>query len=159
LDYGITYAHAARKSFQDQVDQQTTLTMGLSSGLIGLGGVLAALATFGAHRDAIVGGSLLGGTAYALGNWNLNKQRQLIYLAGVEGVNCSLRAVGPLYLKDTELNDLVSTLGEVEAIAPSVASAISNVMYQAGQLPETDEQRKAAERLAWISTRRNSPNT
>src|SRR5687767_6264038 len=70
MDYAITYAHTARGAYQRHIDQQSMLSGNLSSGLIGLGGVIAALATFGAHTDTIVGAGLLGGTAYALGNWN-----------------------------------------------------------------------------------------
>src|SRR4051812_23199950 len=82
IDYGIAYAHSARKAYEDHIDQQSALSTNVSTGLIGLGGIIAALATFGAHKDAIIGTALFGGTAYALANWNYNKQRQLVYQAG-----------------------------------------------------------------------------
>ena len=120
MDYGITYAHTARSAYQKYIDQQSVMSGTLSSGLIGLGGIIAGLATFGAHRDTIVGAGLLGGTAYALGNWNYSKQRQLIYQAGIEGINCSIRAVTPLYMSSDELQKLNAAIAEVDRLAPLV---------------------------------------
>jgi hypothetical protein len=124
LDYAKAYARTARRAYQEGIDQQTTLSTGLSSGLIGLGGVLAALAAYHAHADALIGTALFGGTAYALGNWNLSKPRLLILQTGVEGINCSLRAVAPLDMTDSDLRDLNVALAKVEELVPTVQNAI-----------------------------------
>lgn len=133
MAYAKAYAHSAREAYQQAVDREVQAGTNLSSGLIGLGGILAGLATFGAHRDAIVGGALIGGTAYALGNWNLSKQRQLVYLAGVEAINCSVKAVSPFDMPESDrqaLNDglaqLERRLGEVTLGIDRVATAARN---------------------------------
>jgi hypothetical protein len=125
MDYAITYAHAARKAYHKSIDSQTYLTTGLSSGLILLGGVVTGLAVYGAHRDALIGAALGGGTAYALGNWNYSKQRQLIYQAGVEGINCSIRAVTPLYMSADDLKGLNEALGRIDTLVPTVLAGIA----------------------------------
>jgi hypothetical protein len=123
LDYAKTYARAARKAYQDGIDQQTVLSNTLSSSLIGLGGVIAALAAYNAHVDAIVGTALFGGTAYALGSWNLSKPRVLILQGGVEGINCALRAVAPLDMSDTDLRELNAALARIDDLIPRAQQA------------------------------------
>lgn len=125
LDYAKTYAHAARRAYQEAIDRQVALTTDLSTALIGLGGVLAALAAFKAHRDTLIGGALLGGTAYAIGNWNSSKPRTLIYQAGVEGTNCALRAISPLDMSDSDLARLNQALGDIETRVPQVQAAVA----------------------------------
>jgi hypothetical protein len=136
LDYAKTYAQYARRAYQQTIDQQTRMTSDLSSGLIGLGAVIAGLALSNAHRDAIVGGALIGGTAYALGNWNFSKQRLLVYQAGVESINCALRAVAPLDMSDADLGQLNLALAEVEITVPEVQKVTDRARSNLAKLAE-----------------------
>lgn len=145
LSYAMTYANKARDAYQQAIDRDTSASNTLSSGLIGLGAVVAALATYGAHRDTLIGAGLLGGTAYALGQWNLSRPRLLIYQAGVEGINCSVRAIMPLYISPVELEALGNAVADLETKAGNTTLAIAAVRKELGSLPTTDARRKIAE--------------
>lgn len=106
LDPGKAYAARARAAYQQKIYQQVGLSTDLSSGMITLGAIVAALAAGKAHRDAILGATLIGGTAFTLGTWNLDKRRLLVYQGAVAGFNCAERAVSPLNMSATELDDL-----------------------------------------------------
>ena len=127
MAYAKAYARSAREAYLQVVNREVQAGTYLSSGLIGLGGVLAALASFGASRDAIVGAALGGGTAYALGNWNLSKQRQLVYLAGVEAINCSVKAVAPFDMPESDRQALNDGLAQLERRLGEVALGIDRV--------------------------------
>ena len=124
LAYARAYAATAREAYRSEIASQFNASNNLGAGLIGLGSLVAALAAGSAHRDAILGTTLLGGTAYAVGQWNLRPQRLLIYQAGVEGMNCALAAVIPLSMSDTDLGSLRAGLADIEARVGSTNAAI-----------------------------------
>lgn len=124
LAYARSYAAAAREAYRSEISSQFNASNNLGAGLIGLGGLVAALAAGSAHRDAILGTTLIGGTAYGVGQWNLRPQRLLIYQAGVEGVNCALAAVIPLSMSDADLATLRSGLADIEARVGSTNAAV-----------------------------------
>ena len=127
LTYARTYAGAAREAYRAEIASQFNTTNNLGAGLIGLGSLVAALATSHVHRDAILGSTLLGGTAYGIGQWNLRPQRLLIYQAGVEGINCALAAVIPLSMSDAALAELRNGLAGIEAGSITTSKAIGDV--------------------------------
>lgn len=141
-DYAITYANRARSAYQAAIDEQTAYSSGISSGLIGLGGVMAALAAFNAHRDAIVGLGLAGATTYAVANWNYSKQRQLIYMAGIEGISCAVRAITPLYISEAKLTVLKRKLVDLETASRQAVGASTALASAGGGLPTDDPARK-----------------
>jgi len=147
LSYGITYANKARDAYQAAIDRNVTETNNLSSGLIGLGALIAGAAVYGAHRDTILGGALLGGTAYALGQWNTSRPRVLIYQAGVEGINCAVRAVTPLYISDSELAALGQSVVDLENRIADATDAIQAVRKESASLGASDAGRKLAEEV------------
>ena len=124
LAYARAYAATAREAYRSEIASQFNASNNLGAGLIGLGSLVAALAAGSAHRDAILGTTLLGGTAYGVGQWNLRPQRLLIYQAGVEGMNCALAAVIPLSMSDTDLGSLRAGLADIEARVGSTNAAI-----------------------------------
>ena len=124
LTYARAYAATAREAYRSEIASQFNASNNLGAGLIGLGSLVAALAAGSAHRDAILGTTLLGGTAYGVGQWNLRPQRLLIYQAGVEGMNCALAAVIPLSMSDTDLGSLRAGLADIEARVGSTNAAI-----------------------------------
>ncbi|HEY7220076.1 MAG TPA: hypothetical protein VH985_16945 [Candidatus Binatia bacterium] len=128
MAYAKAYAHSARSAYQQAVDREVQAGTNLSSGLIGLGGVLAALAAFRGPRDAIVGTALGGGTVYALGNWNLSKQRQLVYLAGAEAINCSVKAVAPFDMPESDRQALSDSLAQLEGRLEDVTLGVDRVL-------------------------------
>lgn len=124
----LAYADRTKKAYQQKIADQTALNEGLGAGLITLGGIIAGLAAFDAHSDALVGASLLGGTSYALGNWGSSQPRQLVYVAGSEGISCAVKAVEPLYLPEQDRNDFKA---EVVALRESISTAIeAQAAYQ-----------------------------
>ncbi len=124
LAYARGYAAAAREAYRNEIASQFNASNNLGAGLIGLGGLVAALAAGSAHRDAILGATLIGGTAYGVGQWTLRPQRLLIYQAGVEGVNCALAAVIPLSMSEADLATLRSGLADIEARVGGTNAAV-----------------------------------
>lgn len=125
LPYAKLYASAAREAYRNEIATQFHTTNNLGAGLIGLGSLVAALAAGSAHKDAILGATLIGGTAYGIGQWNLRPQRLLIYQAGVEGINCALTAVIPLSMSEADIEQLRTGLTSIEMAMASTASALS----------------------------------
>ena len=113
-DYAREYSAAARSAYQGAINSQVKASGQLSSGLIVAGALAAALAAGRVHRDAIIGTSLVGGTAYALGSWNLDMRRLIIYQAVVDAFNCANRAVTPLNMKQADFDSLGQQLTELE---------------------------------------------
>lgn len=125
LPYAKLYASAAREAYRNEIATQFHTTNNLGAGLIGLGSLVAALAAGSAHKDAILGATLIGGTAYGIGQWNLRPQRLLIYQAGVEGINCALTAVIPLSMSEADIGQLRTGLTSIETAMVNTASALS----------------------------------
>lgn len=71
-----------------------------------LGAAVVGLAAGNAHKDAILGASLLGGTAYAVGNLTLDRRRVLAFDAGIRALDCAHAAVIPLDLGEGRLTAL-----------------------------------------------------
>lgn len=110
LDRGRGFSDAARQAYQQKLDAQVAVSTQLSSGLIGLGAVVAALAAGKVHRDAILGATLVGATAFTLGTWNLDRRRLLVYNGAIAALNCADRAVTPLDTSEAELRSLETSL-------------------------------------------------
>jgi hypothetical protein len=146
LAYGMTYANRAREAYRDAIRRDAEAAQSLSSGLITLGAAIAGLAAFKAHRDAVVGTGLVGGTALALGNWNLSKQRMLIYQAGVSGINCAIEAVLPLYIGDEDLKSMARAVDSVDGHVDRVTRAIDALSAAIGN-PAVAAEKPAAEQL------------
>ena len=145
IDYAFTYANKARSSYQQAIDEQIGATTSLGGGLIAAGALMAAIAISKSHNDLLVALGLGSATAYALGNWNYNKQRQLIYMAGIEGVSCAVRAVTPLYISQANLNALKLALQEVINLTGPVARAVAALTSTGAGLPQADPARKEME--------------
>lgn len=92
------FALQVRAVYRSEMANQVDAGQRLNSGLLILGAGIVGLATGGAHRDAILGGSLIGGTAYTLGTINLDKRRLLVLSAGVKALDCATASVLPMDL-------------------------------------------------------------
>lgn len=145
LAYGITYANKARDAYRAAIQDDSNESRNLGAGLIGLGALVAALAASDVHKSAIVGTSLIGGTAFALGNWNLSKQRLLIYQAGVAGMNCAVEAVLPLYITTADLKAMGGDVGTVDAEVVKTVAAIDNLRDEMGKATLSAEEKAAAD--------------
>ncbi|MGP1678056.1 MAG: hypothetical protein ACTS6J_12975 [Burkholderiales bacterium] len=136
MPYAQAYARSAMQAYQRAADREIVAGTTLGSGLIGLAGVITALAVYGAHKDALIGGALLGGTAYAIGNWSLSKQRQLVYLAGAEAINCSLTAVNAFNMSERDRVGLYDALADLEQRVGDVSVGIDAVLARKKAIPE-----------------------
>lgn len=135
MAYAKAYARSAQSAYQQAIDREVRAGTYLGSGLIGLGGIIAALAAFQASRDAIVGTALAGGTLYALGNWSLSKQRQLVYVAGREAIICAVKAVTPFDMPEADRRSLNDSLAQLEQRLDDVTLAIKNVQTRQAAVP------------------------
>ena len=131
-DDARAYSDAARKAYQRAINSQVKASGQLSSGLIVAGALAAALAAGRVHRDALIGASLIGGTAYALGSWNLDKRRLTIYQAGVDAFNCSNRAVAPLNMRQADFDSLGQHLTGLETALSEANAAIADADARVG---------------------------
>lgn len=149
LDYARKYAQAARLGYQKAINDQVQAATSLNSGLLGLGALATALAVSNAHRDAVIGTAFLGGTAYAFGQQNLSKQRLLIYQAGVDAIGCANRAVTPLAMSKSDIDQLDTSLQSLElAIHSTVnarADATAALLAWNATGPQTTEEGAAAQ--------------
>ena len=145
LAYGITYANKARDAYRAAIQYDSNESRNLGAGLIGLGALVAALAASDAHKSAIVGTSLIGGSALALGNWNLSKQRLLIYQAGAAGMNCAVEAVLPLYITATDLKAMGESVGKVDAEVVKTVAAIDKLREEMGKATPSAEEKAVAD--------------
>lgn len=105
---------AARDAYRQAIDTQSAESRQLGNVLIVGGALAAALALGQAHRDAIQGTALLGGTLYALGSFNTDRRRWLMYQAGVEAFNCAKRAAAPADMTVVDFDQLKKALTELE---------------------------------------------
>ena len=92
------FALQVRAVYRSEMASQVSAGQRLNSGLLILGAGIVGLAAGGAHRDAILGGSLIGGTAYTLGTINLDKRRLQVLSAGVKALDCATASVLPMDL-------------------------------------------------------------
>lgn len=120
LDYASAYARNVQEAYKKEIARQAGVSSDLSSGLVAMGALALALAAGKAHRDAVAGVALLGGTGYALGNMNLNKQRLLILQAGHEAIGCARNAVIPLRMSDKERGAIEDALIALDTAGPAL---------------------------------------
>ncbi len=136
LEYADEARNAYRAAVADQMDRETSL----ASGLVVTGALVAALAAGSAHRNTILGVSLAGGTAYTLGNMNLRRPTVMIYLAGVDALNCARRAVLHFNITAEELRDLGRQLSQLEASRRRLGMAVAKAQSVKAVLPPDDAQ-------------------
>jgi hypothetical protein len=113
--------NAYRKAVADQMRDEAYV----ANGLLGAGALITALAVGKVHRDAIVGTALVAGTAYGMGNLNLKRTRVLTYLAGIDALNCSERAVLPYAISASELGAITKAIDELDASRSELIKAIN----------------------------------
>lgn len=145
MAYARAYADAARTAYRSALDREVGASRDVGTTLIGLGALAAGMAAFKAHRDAITGAALLGGSTLAMGNWHINKQRQLVYVAALEAINCAVKAVVPFDMSATDQTSLREALNNLEAQIAATTDAIGVVEAEKNRLVATDSAVAAAE--------------
>ena len=123
LEYAQRNADAARSGYRRAKQDYVTASTGLNSTLLGLGVVGTALAVSKAHRDALLGTALVGGTSYAYGKQNLNPQHMLVYEAGIDAIGCAKEAVAPLAMSEKDRALLETAMDQVEKYVITVSRA------------------------------------
>ena len=113
LDYAHSYGESLRTAYKQEIHRQVGRSSTLNSGLVIAGALALALAASTAHRDALLGTALVGGTAYGLGAMNLPQQRLLILQAGIDAIDCANRAMIPLSMTNQEKDALADSLAAV----------------------------------------------
>lgn len=106
----LGYLDGLRKQYQGTVETRMKGERDLTNALVGAGAVALGLALGHVNTNAITGIALGAGTAYTLGNVNLARQPTLIYLAGIDALNCAEKAVLPLYIREADLTKLEDLL-------------------------------------------------
>jgi hypothetical protein len=164
------YLMRVRGTYRDAMATQTNTTQYMGSALIGLGALVTGLAAGQAHRDAILGASLIGGTSFAIGSLTLDQRRVLAFDAGIRALDCANAAVIPLDL-DSSARAEIKVAGENLAVAidaartsgakvrtqidalanpelPQVLAAGKALTALDGAMVEAEKARKGAHKLA-----------
>lgn len=95
-----------RGAYRDAMAEQLNATQTSGAGLVALGAAVAGMAGGSSNKNAILGVSLVGGTAYAVGNLTLDRRRVLAFDAGIRALDCAHAAVIPLDLGEARLKHL-----------------------------------------------------
>lgn len=104
-----------RGAYREAMSQQLDATQFSGSGLVVLGAAVAGMAAGSSHRDVILGTSLLGGTAYAVGNLTLDRRRVLAFDAGIRALDCANAAVIPLDMPAARFKTLQKSTQELRS--------------------------------------------
>lgn len=125
LPAALEYLQAARSQYQDAVETQMKSERDLANTLVGAGALVVALAFGGANANIIAGTTLAAGTVYGLGNFNLPRQRVLIYMAGVEALSCVQKAVVPIYVTAKDLDGIKDAIALLDNARNTLASRLA----------------------------------
>lgn len=115
-----------RGAYREAMSQQLDATQFTGSGLVVLGAAVAGMAAGSAHRDAILGTSLLGGTAYAVGNLTLDRRRVLAFDAGIRALDCANAAVIPLDMPADRFDALKKSTQELRRAWEAASRAVTD---------------------------------
>ena len=110
---GIEYAQNVQAAYRKKLAEHARIGTDGGAALTLLGSAVLGLATFDAHIDSIIGAALAGGTGYALGKWYANENHELIYIRGMEAINCAIDAVLPLNFSAYTRNLLKGDLEQI----------------------------------------------
>lgn len=138
LDHAIALAEITRKKYREKIVDQTVLNNFTGNGLIALGATAIALAAYGAHPDKIIGAGLLGGLGFTLGQRRNNPNQDLVYLAGMQAMNCAILAVQPLRITG-DLNEQINTdLASATNKIVTLENAVGEVRRKTAALRKED---------------------
>lgn len=152
LDHAIALAEITREKYREKIVDQTVLNNFTGNGLIALGATAIALAAYGAHPDKIIGAGLLGGLGFTLGQRRNNPNQDLVYLAGMQAMNCAILAVQPLRvtgdLEDQINTDLISATDKIVTLENAIGDVRNKIAVlrkeDAGNSLITDAERLIA---------------
>jgi hypothetical protein len=144
------FALYVRGRYRDEMSAQAQQSQWLNSGLVLLGTAVLGLAAGDAHRDAILGTSLLGGTAFALGSMNLDRRRLMVLSAGIGAIDCATGAVVALDIgaeRSRALRDNLAALRSIiDAAQPELQTLKTEINRFGGDTrPEIAAARAVAE--------------
>lgn len=144
------YLMRVRGTYRDAMATQTSTTQYMGSALIGLGALVTGLAAGQAHRDAILGASLIGGTSFAIGSLTLDQRRVLAFDAGIRALDCANAAVIPLDLDSSARADFKAAGKDLAAAIDAARSSGAKVRTQVDALanPELPQVLAAGKALA-----------
>jgi hypothetical protein len=141
LPGALSYLQSSRIDYQGRVESQMKTENILANSLVGAGALVMALAVGGANSNAVAGTALVAGTAYGLGNFNLPRQRVLIYMAGVEALSCAQKAVAPIFVTESELTAIKDGLSALDKSLPVLRDALNKGRVILPQGAKTSEDR------------------
>lgn len=121
----MAFLDRGRNAYRTAVADQMRDEANVANGLLTAGALITALAVGKVHRDAIIGTSLIAGAAYGLGSLNLKRQRVLTYLAGIDALNCSERAVLPFAVSAKDLSAIIKSIDDLDASRSGLINAIN----------------------------------
>ena len=124
---GIDYANRAIDEYKAAIGEQAILTSVMGLGLIPLSLAALGLGITETDGNAIIALGLTGAAAYGAGSWLGSKTRQLVYVAGMEGMTCAKDAMLPLNFSTNERDALDEDLESLKKAIGSLEDRIGNV--------------------------------
>lgn len=135
LPAAIAYVDGTRDKYREAIVEQMNSNAFVTNALIGTGVLIAGLAVGHAHRDAILGASLLGATTYTVGNMNLPRYRLLAYQGGIEALNCARRVVIPFNMEGGDAAAFRQKIIALERSRNALAVAMQALQVQRDAAP------------------------
>lgn len=129
LGEAIDATDQLRRNYLGAVSQYAYARSGLVLTIIPLTawGLYRGVTSSGGATDALAVAGIGAAGGYAVGNQLLSGQRELIYLAGVEAIGCSILAMRPYLVFDSDAQTyFIAPLTQLQASLPRAADALAS---------------------------------
>jgi len=126
LAEAIGAARAVEGKYRDKVVELGEGERALSNSLLSLGALIVGLGVAKVHPSTINGAVLGAGAVYTIGNFNTDKHRAQVYIAGMKALDCAVDAVTPLALGDGQAERLDTERQGTSAAIERVSAAIGD---------------------------------
>ncbi|MCC5885880.1 MAG: hypothetical protein JJT88_05525 [Gammaproteobacteria bacterium] len=118
----VKYALETREAYATAWRSEMSGDAAIGSSLIVVGAAVLGLSAFDASRDAITGTALGGGTIFANAQWLRSPERKDIYVAGMQGLDCTLTASAAYGITDRQGERIEAALRDLNTALTSIRS-------------------------------------
>ena len=148
LDQAIKYANDGREAYKQGVATYTAVPNVLAMTLIPLGAGAIGSGFGGVHPTTIGYMALAGAGVFTLGQWFNNPLRQDVYIAGMNGITCSVEAVLPLKIDKAALTEGLNQIRIHGAKAEGHAREVARLVAEIDAIVQTPQSKAAAQSFA-----------
>ena len=159
MESAMLHLESARGTYREAVIDQMERESGVSNVVLGAGALVALLAAGKGGSDAILGVAAIGGTAYAMGNLTLRRQRVMVYQAGVDALDCAQQAATPFNVSIAEVEGLTRRVNDLQSAQTNLLQQIARAEAVRDKLPPSSpDHNLLKDTLASAATSRQAAN-